>query len=371
MQDISEHIGASRGRLTESCSLLLCLLAILLLAYNLDGSRHQSLDIITPLVAILIFASCAASARLYRFSSAPAAALLCFSSILLFSLSYQDTGIWSPYMLLLPALPLLASMMIGPRAALWTMAIVGLSLLLALGVLEPARPVANGSILQPGETTLRAVIILAGLVLAAWGGWWHARHVDSLSGVVYQQESQDHLTGLANRSSIEAVLQQEVSRASRGGSWLTIIFADIDKFAQFNELFGQDSGDRCLQLVASLLQDSFRRSSDRIGRYGDDEFLAVLPGLSAEQAETLAERLRKKIASDGIELADGGIEHTTLSFGIASMHTRNQVDHRELLELATQTLHRVKLEGCNRLGVSVMRHAKTGWRALEFRQKSA
>lgn len=153
----------------------------------------------------------------------------------------------------------------------------------------------------------------------------------------------DALTGLYNRRFLDAMLHTEYSRAVRGRTPLAVIMFDIDHFKRFNDTHGHELGDRVLQLVARSLRELVR-TFDYPCRYGGEEFVAVLPGMSATEAAQLAESLRLKVAQAEIE----GL-NVHISLGVAGYPGIELAVAEELLEAADAALYRAKEGGRNRV----------------------
>lgn len=167
----------------------------------------------------------------------------------------------------------------------------------------------------------------------------------------------DSLTGLPNRRALYDRARTEISRAAREKRSLGLIMMDLDHFKEINDRFGHGVGDEALRTVASVLQKNVR-DYDFVGRWGGEEFLAILPGASLSQACLVAERIRTSV--ENIRLGVRGVEGVALraSLGVAcnvlGPVTRN-LD--ELLEAADDVLYRAKEEGRNR----VCFHAPGEW----------
>ncbi|HYM84760.1 MAG TPA: diguanylate cyclase [Candidatus Dormibacteraeota bacterium] len=126
----------------------------------------------------------------------------------------------------------------------------------------------------------------------------------------------DPLTQVSNRQAVFGRLEEEVGRAGRYGRPLSVVLADIDHFKRLNDSHGHVAGDRVLHAVAAILRDNVR-SVDAVGRYGGEEFLIVLPETDVDAAASLAEKLRRLVASSPIALEDGTRLAVTLSAGVA------------------------------------------------------
>ncbi len=105
----------------------------------------------------------------------------------------------------------------------------------------------------------------------------------------------DSLTGLANRRHALTLLHAEWKRSARDGTPLSIVMIDLDFFHAFNETYGHLGGDACLRSVTDAMVVCLRRPSDYLGRYGGEEFIAVLAGTDPLGARLVAERMRANV----------------------------------------------------------------------------
>ena len=159
----------------------------------------------------------------------------------------------------------------------------------------------------------------------------------------------DSLTGLPNRRALYDRARSELSRATREKRSLGIIMMDLDHFKEVNDRFGHGVGDEALRCVASVLQKNVR-DYDFVGRWGGEEFLAILPGASLSQACLVAERIRTSV--ENVRLGTRGVEGVALraSLGVACNVLGSVTrDLDELLEAADDVLYRAKEEGRNRV----------------------
>jgi diguanylate cyclase (GGDEF)-like protein len=131
----------------------------------------------------------------------------------------------------------------------------------------------------------------------------------------HSEATTDRLTGLPNRPAIIGTLFTEVERSVRYRRPLSVAFADIDHFKTINDTYGHEAGDLVLRGVAEALRRNLR-ASDRVGRYGGEEFMVVLPETSVEEAATLADKLRQLVASEPQALPDGSTVNVTVSLGV-------------------------------------------------------
>ncbi|MBV8339076.1 MAG: diguanylate cyclase, partial [Candidatus Eremiobacteraeota bacterium] len=126
----------------------------------------------------------------------------------------------------------------------------------------------------------------------------------------------DALTGLPHQRSVQERLAYEVKRSRRSSSRLALLMMDIDKFKAFNDTYGHPVGDRVLKEVAAVLR-RVARETDVIGRYGGDEFCAILPETDRESAWRFAERLEAEVAREPFQIDERQSIPIRLSIGIA------------------------------------------------------
>lgn len=155
----------------------------------------------------------------------------------------------------------------------------------------------------------------------------------------------DGLTGIYNHAFIVEALKDEVERSRRYGSMLSIALFDIDDFKKVNDTYGHLAGDAVLQRLAELLKGSLR-AIDIVGRYGGEEFLAILPETDGLNGYTVAERFREKIEKENFTNGEGVIK-ITISGGVA--HYAYGMDVNKLIKVADDNLYTAKRQGKNRI----------------------
>jgi diguanylate cyclase (GGDEF)-like protein len=154
----------------------------------------------------------------------------------------------------------------------------------------------------------------------------------------------DALTGVANRRTFDASLEQEFSRASRTETPVTVAMIDVDRFKEVNDVYGHGVGDRVLQQIAAVLATTCR-SYDLAARYGGEEFVVIMPGVGLQEGIVAAERLRAAVEEIG------GEPSVTASLGVACYPT-NADDKQTLIEAADEALYAAKRGGRNRVVAS-------------------
>ncbi|MER0215283.1 MAG: diguanylate cyclase [Nitrosomonas sp.] len=165
-----------------------------------------------------------------------------------------------------------------------------------------------------------------------------------------QRVTHDALTGLLNRPAIFDILHKQILRAKRGGFGIAVIMIDIDHFKNINDTCGHPAGDAVLCEIANRLTQS-ARSHEYIGRYGGEEFLAIISPYSQEGAVKAAERFRKAIASEEINTNQTLIP-ATISLGVAIATGEESLDEHLLLQRADEALYQAKHKGRNRVEVA-------------------
>lgn len=152
----------------------------------------------------------------------------------------------------------------------------------------------------------------------------------------------DRLTRLYNRHHLDAVIAQEFTRFRRSAKPFAVLIADCDKFKSVNDTYGHQIGDLVLIDIARLLRENVR-ATDTVGRWGGEEFLAILPDTGIDGAVQLAEKLRVAIETNEFPT----VGQKTASFGIAVLRPDEGI--KELIARADTALYRAKENGRNRV----------------------
>jgi diguanylate cyclase (GGDEF)-like protein len=155
-----------------------------------------------------------------------------------------------------------------------------------------------------------------------------------------EQATHDSLTGMLNRAAILQVVEQEILRATREQTSFAVVLADLDHFKVVNDTYGHLAGDEVLRQFARRLSHMLR-SYDRVGRYGGEEVLIVIPGLSGENARRIS-KLHGRLLEEPYVHEDLRLM-VTCSFGVAWFHPADTVE--SLLSSADQALYRAKANG--------------------------
>jgi len=155
----------------------------------------------------------------------------------------------------------------------------------------------------------------------------------------------DGLTGIHNRRSFDARLDEELARAHRSGLPVAVALLDVDSFKAYNDTYGHGPGDDVLRRVAQIVREC-ARPYDFTARYGGEEFVVILPGTTREGALVVGERIRRSV-----QRAVWPNRPVTVSVGVAV--TREDITSAsDLLRRADQALYQSKADGRNRVSVA-------------------
>ncbi|HOA54653.1 MAG TPA: GGDEF domain-containing protein [Clostridiales bacterium] len=160
--------------------------------------------------------------------------------------------------------------------------------------------------------------------------------VERVNRKLLDKSKTDPLTGLLNKAAILAAAERLLT--DRPEKAHSILMFDIDDFKDINDTHGHITGDKCIRMLAAVIRNNFR-GVDMAGRYGGDEFIAILPDTNARQAVAIAERFRKTID-------ETSLPHFTISTGVSSYPEDGQ-NVRALIEEADRNLYRSKKKGKN------------------------
>jgi diguanylate cyclase (GGDEF)-like protein len=175
--------------------------------------------------------------------------------------------------------------------------------------------------------------------------------------------SLDGLTQIANRRRFDEYLSLEWRRMARETAPLSLILCDVDYFKRYNDTYGHQAGDACLQQVAQAISRVLKRPADLAARYGGEEFAVILPNTKAEGAVLVAEAMLKEIQQLLIPHATSSVsEYVTLSVGVSSTVPQKEFSQAALIAAADKALYEAKEQGRNRV---ILRPLACGETALK------
>jgi diguanylate cyclase (GGDEF)-like protein len=238
--------------------------------------------------------------------------------------------------------------------------LVGLALAVSGGVTKPTALL--GSL---ADNAFELATLVLGAVTAAsvlYGPWFAVMVLPAVFLLQYRAlikqlvaaATIDTKTELLNASAWRVLAQRELERAQRESTPTTVLVIDMDRFKLVNDMYGHLAGDTALKAVAESLADELR-GYDAVGRFGGEEFVALLPGVGSRTAANVGERIRQRIASlaVSVEPRTGGTAQVrlTASIGVASANAHaSTLD--DLLRAADGALYAAKGDGRNAVRVA-------------------
>ncbi len=159
--------------------------------------------------------------------------------------------------------------------------------------------------------------------------------------------TRDPLTGCLNRRAFFEVFENEFQAAENRGQPLSCIMCDLDFFKQINDNYGHSTGDRVIQHLSRIIDETIREN-DYVCRYGGEEFCVLLPGLLGDAAATVAERIRLNVESEAAGLRLTGDRKITASFGVSSLGYGAE-NLANLIDQADRALYMAKDGGRNQV----------------------
>jgi diguanylate cyclase (GGDEF)-like protein len=158
----------------------------------------------------------------------------------------------------------------------------------------------------------------------------------------------DNLTRVYNMRAFNTIARRECAVADRYNRTFSLLMVDSDSLKKVNDTHGHEAGDRLIQLVTQCIREQLR-ATDVLARYGGDEFVCLLPETGSEGAQTVAERVRKRIAEKPLPAGREAIA-TSVSIGVATYREHGD-DFDSTAKSADRALYAAKAAGRNRVAV--------------------
>ena len=168
-----------------------------------------------------------------------------------------------------------------------------------------------------------------------------------LKAEMYQKATRDQLTGMFNRRYCFERLREEFSFAQRHGQPLSVVMFDVDHFKQVNDTYGHAAGDAVLQRIGRVVMELVR-NEDVVCRYGGEEFVCILRGLTLDQGQLFADRVRRTIEAQVIASGEH-VLRVTVSLGVAALRGMNFSNPEEMINEADAYLYVAKDGGRNQV----------------------
>ena len=158
----------------------------------------------------------------------------------------------------------------------------------------------------------------------------------------------DDLTKLGNRSYFDQEFRKSFQWCQRHHSGFSVAMVDADQFKKINDTYGHEAGDLCLRALANTMRKHFRRETDRLSRFGGEEFVIFASYEDSDEIRNRLERFREAVAN-ACSVCDGNDIRITISSGLATGIPGPDDSPAEYLRQADQALYKAKEKGRNRL----------------------
>jgi diguanylate cyclase (GGDEF)-like protein len=217
-----------------------------------------------------------------------------------------------------------------------------------LSFVVPVVVLASGQLWTGGAVSASVLLYALGItvVLTPLLYWWVVRPTAQRAVEAVHHRDLDALTDTLNQHGITVELLGVMARADRYDNRLSVAIVSIDHAADIVREYGDAAHDRCVQTVAEVLTEAIRMP-DRVGRYEDGHFLAILPETSMNGACQIAERIRRAVATTAVEVARQQTIGLTVSIGVTGF--RRGEDLEQLLGRAGRALTQARDQGHNRV----------------------
>ena len=178
------------------------------------------------------------------------------------------------------------------------------------------------------------------------------RHLFEANCRLTEMARVDGLTGIANRRAFDEAISEEMGRARRNGTPLSLLMLDVDHFKPFNDRYGHVAGDESLTAIAAAIRSTLNRSGDLVARYGGEEFAVLLPSTDAAGAVAVAERIRSVMNQLAIPHAGANTKTLTVSTGVAALPEQpRSMTESDFTRLADAAMYEAKRTGRNKVVV--------------------
>ncbi|MFK7733800.1 MAG: GGDEF domain-containing protein [Pseudomonadales bacterium] len=350
--EIYEFLNASRRRQLLWTTAILAvivgsLITLRMVMVGTGNSLYAGPIALSGLIALFVALKLGFSTRY------AAVILLGILTGLLALLGLLSGGLDGPVIVIAPFIPLLGTLIHGQRAGI-ICAIICMCIIstFAIAHVSGVNFSTHGYDVDQ-RSIVRAAFLIAFILVSTFVGNYFAQISDAMAASIWQHATHDHLTGLANRRSLDSSLDRELRIARRANSSLTLMMIDIDNFKKYNDSNGHLMGDQCLKKIADSLHSNVRRPADIVARYGGEEFVALLPGTPAKNAAIVAEKIKDGVAQLRLPYSTGENESeenvVTISIGVASLLNDDNYDAQQLLSRADKALYLAKENGRNRV----------------------
>lgn len=253
-------------------------------------------------------------------------------------------GVYSHVIFLLPLIPIFAGLFISEFAG-WLAATFTAALVIVVGTCFLPEDI---ELFSPDSIVKMLWLILVTFVGVAIARFF-SRENQLLTETLEKQAHMDYLTLVPNRRGIEKILERELGFANDYNRSLAVMMIDIDYFKKFNDHNGHMSGDLWLTEIGKYLEEIVTQSGGYLGRYGGEEFIAVVPNLNDSSAQSLAESMCQAVREMKVPLKRGGSETLTISIGFSHCSSDGRLTESDMISRADSQLYKCKGAGRDRV----------------------
>jgi diguanylate cyclase (GGDEF)-like protein len=342
---IHESFLSERRKTIISTNIVMCAVGLVFSIAKISAVGLQSFPY--PAMLVSLCTLCNSIYLLRGGSTQIGVAILLALLFLGMTASGYNTGAFNGATLILaPILPILAILWRSTRAG-WVMMGAVVMVLGTLFIMQLQGTVPDNVHDETGLVVVRFIAVVITSLVCTWAAWTFDRYHRDLQEVNAHQASTDHLTGVANRRSMEKSVRREIARARRSGVWLSLVMADVDHFKRYNDVNGHLEGDRCLVDVANVFKECATRPADVVGRFGGEEFIMLLPETDPEGAQHVADIAREKMLARAIPYESSSPDCVSLTLGVVSIRGKQIESLEQLVKLADEALYEGKAKGRN------------------------
>ena len=162
---------------------------------------------------------------------------------------------------------------------------------------------------------------------------------------------EDPLTGIANRRKFDIALAECLAAAQHNQSAISLLMIDVDHFKSFNDTYGHQAGDECLQMLSKAISATLSDPNSLVARYGGEEFVVLLPGEDLAKAMLTAEQIRLAVRLTLLDTLPNVPPSQTVSIGLVSCQVSSETTRESMLADADAALYEAKKQGRNRICV--------------------
>lgn len=349
--EVNDHIHKEMQK-SRGCMLLTTIIIINLFFASFAILRYIISDLfyLAPVIIFCAFTLLYIAVKRGFSYNIAAIILAIFLTVQVGSIGFISGGVSGNATLISPLSAVVTTLLLGTKAgiivACASSAIIFFMLMLELSGFKFEGP----SLTAESLLILRAVIFAVITAILTTICSHYSNQNKKLRNKIWEIANLDYLTGTANRREIDRKLMQLLcQQAGNTKNDLSLLILDIDHFKKFNDKHGHLAGDLCIQAVAATIKAEINPQTDIVGRYGGEEFVAILPSTGLEKAYRMAEKILAGIREIDLEHSQGEFSPITATIGVAEAVPLIDVSIENFMNRADQALYKGKKNGRNQV----------------------